>query len=124
VGRLIMIDDQNRHPKTTSKIDDHTDGSLLMKRLLACTLVAGLCSATAVAQPGRFPSGRSGSSQSAPQRGGGSRPGTPGSASLERAGVKLGQSLPELTIYQESGAKFRLADVKGRYTVIVFGCLT
>ena len=93
-----------------------------MKRLLACTLVAGLCCATAMAQPGRFPSGRR---PSAPQRGGGgSRPGTPGSATLERAGVKTGQSLPDLTIFQENGAPFRLADVKGRYTVIVFGCLT
>ncbi len=56
--------------------------------------------------------------------GGNSRPGSPGSSSLERAGVKLGQTLPDLTIFDDKGGKFRLADVKGKHTVIVFGCLT
>lgn len=72
----------------------------------------------AMAQPGR------GQQSSRRPGGGGSRPGTAGSATLERAGLQLGQTLPDLTIFDERGGKFRLTDVKGKHTVIVFGCLT
>ncbi len=90
-----------------------------MKRFVAMTLFLTLCCSVASAQPGQGQPRGEGS-----RRGAGSRPGTPGSATLERAGLKLGQSLPDLTIFDEHGGKFRLADVKGKYTVIVFGCLT
>lgn len=100
-----------------------------MTRLLILSLLPSLCLSVASAQPGRgFQQGRR-PGQGFQQRGGGrssggSRPGTAGSATLERAGVKVGQKLPDLTIFDEHGDKFRLADVKGKYTVIVFGCLT
>ncbi|MEM8734041.1 MAG: hypothetical protein AAGG44_07460 [Planctomycetota bacterium] len=55
---------------------------------------------------------------------GNSRPGTPGSAALERAGVRLGQSLPDIVVFDAKGGKFRVADIKKKHTVIVFGCLT
>ncbi len=107
-----------------------------MKRIVAMTLLLSLCCSVATAQQrggGRQGGGRPG--QGGQQRGGGpggggggpggnSRPGSPGSSSLERAGVKLDQALPDLTIFDEKGGKFRLADVKGKHTVIVFGCLT
>lgn len=100
-----------------------------MRRLLPLALLPTLCLPVASGQPGPgFQQGRR-PGPGIQQRGGGqgtggSRPGTPGSATLERAGVKIGQKLPDLTIFDERGDKFRLADVKGRYTVIVFGCLT
>lgn len=53
-----------------------------------------------------------------------SRPGSAGSSTLERAGLKIGQPVPNLTIHDDKGGSFRMADVKGKYTVIVFGCLT
>lgn len=85
-----------------------------MKRIVAMTLFLSLCCSVATAQPGGDLGGG----------GGNSRPGSPGSSSLERAGVKLGQALPDLTIFDDKGGKFRLADAKGKHTVIVFGCLT
>lgn len=56
--------------------------------------------------------------------GGGSRPGTPGSSTLETAGLKVGQQLPDVTIHDAKGKPFRMADLKGKHSVIVFGCLT
>ena len=83
-----------------------------MTRIAASLLFLGFFCSLAHGQPGF---GR---------RGGGSGPGSTGSASLERAGVKLGQSLPDVTVFDEAGNKFRVADTKGKHTVIVFGCLT
>lgn len=57
-------------------------------------------------------------------RRGGGGPGTPGSATLERTGLKVGQQMPDVTIYDENGEKFPLSRVKGKYAVLVFGCLT
>lgn len=99
-----------------------------MKRIVAMTLVLSLCCSVATAQQGGRRPGQGfqqrGEGPSGFGGGGASRPGTPGSSSLERAGVKLGQALPDLTIFDDEGGKFRLADVKGKHTVIVFGCLT
>jgi cytochrome oxidase Cu insertion factor (SCO1/SenC/PrrC family) len=89
-----------------------------MKRIFSLFALAALCCSIATAQPPQ------GGQQRGQRRGGGSRPGTLGSDTLERAGIKLGQLLPDLTIFDEAGDKFRLADVKGKHTVIVFGCLT
>lgn len=64
------------------------------------------------------------------QRGGGnSRAGSgtlerAGSGTLERAGLKVGQQMPDVTIYDENGEKFPLSRVKGKHAVLVFGCLT
>ena len=94
-----------------------------MKRVITICALIALASAVATAQP----QGRRGQGFQRPGgggRGGGSRPGTAGSATLERAGLEIGQPLPDLTVFDESGAKFQLADVKGKHTVIVFGCMT
>jgi len=101
-----------------------------MKRIVAMTLVLSLCCTVATAQQGRGRpgGGRPGQGQRGGPGGGGpggaSRPGTPGSATLEGAGLKIGQALPDLTIFDDKGGEFRLADLKGKYSVIVFGCLT
>ncbi len=88
-----------------------------MKRVFAVFFSFALGCAVATAQPGPRPGqGRPG--------GGGARPGTPGSSSLENVGIKVGQTLPDLTIFDDKGGEFRLADLKGKYSVIVFGCLT
>lgn len=56
--------------------------------------------------------------------GGGGGPGSPGSSTLERVGLQVGQMMPDITIHDAKGAEFRMADLKGKYSVIVFGCLT
>lgn len=61
--------------------------------------------------------------QRRPSRGGGG-PGTPGSSTLERAGLKLGQTMPDISIHDADGKEFRMTDLKGKHSVIVFGCLT
>ncbi|MDP6039886.1 MAG: hypothetical protein QGG64_15140 [Candidatus Latescibacteria bacterium] len=40
------------------------------------------------------------------------------------AQVPVGTALPELTVYDASGETFSLAELKGSYSVLVFGCLT
>ena len=96
-----------------------------MKRIVALALFLAVCCSVATAQQGR---GRQGGTRPGQfQRGGGgggSRPGTTGSATLEGAGLKLGDALPDLTIFDDEGGEFRLADLKGKHSVIVFGCLT
>ncbi len=36
----------------------------------------------------------------------------------------VGNPMPDLSVYDASGNPFSLADLKGSYTVLVFGCLT
>lgn len=55
---------------------------------------------------------------------GGGPGGNGGSSSLQRTGLKLGQSVPDIVIHDASGGEFRMADLRGKYSVIVFGCLT
>ncbi len=55
-------------------------------------------------------------------RGGG--PGSPGASTLERSGLALGQQMPDVTVFDANGEKFSLSSVKGKYAVLVFGCLT
>ena len=43
---------------------------------------------------------------------------------LEEAGIALGKPSPEATGLDIDGNPFRLADLKGHYSVIVNGCLT
>jgi len=58
------------------------------------------------------------------ERRGGGGPGTAGSSTLERSGLKIGQQMPDVTIYDANGEKFPLSKAKGKYAVLVFGCLT
>lgn len=58
-----------------------------------------------------------------PQRRG--RPfGRDGADQLVRAGLEIGTPLPDLTAYDADGQPFKLSQLKGHYSVIVFGCLT
>lgn len=103
-----------------------------MKRILSMSLFVTLLCAVATAQQGQRPGQgrqgkgqRQGAGQGRPGGGGGgSRPGSAGSSTLEGTGLKLGQALPDLTIFDDKGGKVRLADLKGKHSVIVFGCLT
>ncbi|MEM7457427.1 MAG: hypothetical protein AAF456_24040 [Planctomycetota bacterium] len=36
----------------------------------------------------------------------------------------LGSELPDLTVFAEDGSEFEVSATRGRYTVLVFGCLT
>ena len=36
----------------------------------------------------------------------------------------LGETLPDVTVYSPDGKEFKTADMRGHYTVLVFGCLT
>ena len=59
--------------------------------------------------------------------GGGGRGGgpEPGRAGFERTAPDIGESLPDLTLYQTDGKEVRLHEVlNGRYTVLILGCLT
>ena len=47
-----------------------------------------------------------------------------GSSTLERSGLKLGQQMPNVSIYDAQGERFKFADARGKYAVVVFGCLT
>ena len=37
---------------------------------------------------------------------------------------EIGSSIPELTVFAEDGSDFELSATRGKYTVLVFGCLT
>ena len=57
-------------------------------------------------------------------RGGGpgGRGGGPGR--LDSSGLKVGSPMPEVTVFNEEGKPFETASLKGKYSVVVFGCLT
>ena len=102
-----------------------------MKRIVAFSMALTLGCSLAYAQPGQHGQRpgrgfqqRSGGGGPGGGPGGASRPGSSGSSTLENAGLKIGQPLPDLTIFDELGKPFPLAGVKGKHTVIVFGCLT
>ena len=104
-------------PKALEKLDRDGDGNISREEL-------GAAYRDAMRQgglPGAAPN-RPGQTGSAGSRG--SRPGTGGSSTLERAGLEVGQTLPELTIVDADGQPFPLARLRGRYSVLVFGCLT
>lgn len=54
----------------------------------------------------------------------GSRPGSDGSASLNRAGLRVGMKMPEIKVHDDQGKPLNTASLKGSYTVLTFGCLT
>ena len=43
---------------------------------------------------------------------------------FEKNSPGIGQTLPDITLYDEQGRPFAVRDLKGHYSVIVFGCLT
>jgi Ca2+-binding EF-hand superfamily protein len=43
---------------------------------------------------------------------------------LNRAGLKVGSILPDISIYDADGKRFEMSRLKGTYSVLVFGCLT
>ena len=51
---------------------------------------------------------------------------SPGAQVTERfkSAPDVGQSLPDVTLYAADGRQLSLADLKGNFSVIVFGCLT
>ena len=96
-----------------------------MTRLLMTIFIAGMIASATHAQPGqRSGQGRGGPGGGQARGGGGGGPGTAGSSTLERAGLKVGQPVPDITIHDDKGGAFPMSAVKGKYTVITFGCLT
>jgi hypothetical protein len=94
----------------------------LMKFALSILAIATFAVSPLFAQPGG-PGGRGG--EGGLRRGpGGGGPGTPGSGGLENAGLKVGNPLPDITIHDAQGNPFRMTDLKGKHSVVVFGCLT
>jgi len=43
---------------------------------------------------------------------------------FEASTPAIGDPMPDLSAYDEDGARFELSSLKGSYTVLVFGCLT
>jgi len=43
---------------------------------------------------------------------------------FQGSGLGLGQTLPDITVYDAEGKEFKLSSLKGDYSVLVFGCLT
>ena len=54
----------------------------------------------------------------------GAQPGGRGNDRLERAGLKVGQAIPQANLYTADGRHFSLSELGGSYTVLIFGCLT
>lgn len=98
-------------PQMLKKLDRDRDGNITRDEL-----------STAFHEAMREQGGRPGQAAGTESRG--SRPGTRGASTLERAGLEIGQTLPELTIVAADGQPFPLARLRGRYAVLVFGCLT
>ena len=43
---------------------------------------------------------------------------------LNRAGLKIGSPLPDISIFDADGNAFEMSSLRGKHTVLVFGCLT
>lgn len=43
---------------------------------------------------------------------------------FERTAPAIGEPLPQVELYDARGKPVRLAELRGSYTVLVFGCLT
>lgn len=43
---------------------------------------------------------------------------------FERDAPAIGEPLPDIELYDARGKPVRLAELRGNYTVLVFGCLT
>jgi len=89
----------------------------MVQRLLRFStllVIAGLVTVTA---------GPSASYGQAPGQGGQSGRSQVSSA-FKRASPGIGEPIPEVTVYTVDGKEFSTSQLKGSYTVLVFGCLT
>jgi cytochrome oxidase Cu insertion factor (SCO1/SenC/PrrC family) len=79
-----------------------------MKRLiLSLVAVSFLSASVAFGQPNQARSARDGVIQS-----------------FDRKSPAVGEQLPDIKAYNAAGEPIRLGELKGNYTVLVFGCLT
>ena len=95
-----------------------------MKRWISTTLLITFALVNAGDSFGQRPQQRRPGERGSGRATGGGGAGRAGSSTLERAGLKVGQRMPDVTIYDENGEKFPLSRVKGKHAVLVFGCLT
>jgi cytochrome oxidase Cu insertion factor (SCO1/SenC/PrrC family) len=95
-----------------------------MKPWITSTLVITLALAQASATFAQRPQQRRPGERGTGRVPGGGRTDRAGSGTLERAGLKVGQQMPDVIVYDENGEKFPLSSVKGKHAVLVFGCLT
>lgn len=109
-GELSPAEMKNA-PALLKELDRNKDGQIVRDEIRAFMMSR----MRGGGQPGQRPGGGSG-------RGGG--PGTPGSNSLEQAGLKVGSPAPDVTLYDAGGKDFSLSSLRGSHAVIVFGCLT
>ncbi len=113
----ISADELAAAPQRLKKLDEDGDGNITRDELAAAFRETMRQGGLPGAAPNRSsPPGNAGAR--------GSRPGTGGASTLERAGLEVGQTLPGLTIVDADGQPFPLARLRGRYSVLVFGCLT
>ena len=47
-----------------------------------------------------------------------------GTGRIANAGLELGMDVPEVSVLDENGKDFSLKSLRGKYVVLVFGCLT
>ena len=74
-------------------------------------VAAGLLSALTV--EGQFRGGRGGGPEGGPVRG------------FERGAPEIGEAMPDVVLFDAEGREIRLQEVlRGRYTVLILGCLT
>lgn len=70
-------------------------------------------------------SGRpSGGSSGRPSGGGRSGPGGRSDGNESLGSLKVGSTLPDVKVYDGSGKELSTKDLRGKYAVLVFGCLT
>ncbi len=105
----ISAEEIDAAPRVLKTLDRNEDGQVTRDEMRAAF--------QRMARPGTGQSNANAGSR-------GSRPGSTGSETLERAGLKVGQTLPELTILDGDGQPFPMAHLRGKYSVLVFGCLT
>ncbi len=95
-----------------------------MKRWISTTLLITLALANVGDTFGQRPQQRRPGERGSGRAPGGGGADRAGSSTLERTGLKVGQQMPDVTIYDENGEKFPLSRAKGKHAVLVFGCLT
>lgn len=110
----LSAEELRNAPSVLRELDRSGDGQIHRDEIRAFMMsrIAGQRPGT---QPGPRPGGN-------PRSGGG--PGTPGSATLERAGLKVGSPIPDVTVFDAEGKELSLNALRGSHAVLVFGCLT
>ena len=126
---LMMVLDKNKDgelspaelkdaSKTLKELDKNKDGEIVRDEIRAFMMSRFGGQRPGGQSPGgQRPTGNAGSS-----RGGG--PGSSGSSTLERSGLKVGGPAPDVTVYDAEGKDFSLSSLRGSHAVLVFGCLT